>query len=253
MYRLRDLALLAGVLCLGLSPALATSHEEREGEHGEPMGPPPAPESLRPIFQEAIDSGDLSEHAESLLLFLNLPREDREGVAPPPPPEEGEGENVKEELMGLFTDILEDKDLPEDAAHYLEMMLEHMENEGEHMGGPGGPGGGPGGPGGGPGPRAELPEEVREQLRVIREMYREAMKIELDIRRGGGEPSEDVLDARNEIVQQIVDSVIALLDDAEVDNENAPQLMRLLGPSFGPDPHREGGPGGMGGQGGMGG
>ena len=287
MYRLRNLALLAGVLCLGLSPALATSHEEREGEHGEPMGPPPAPESLRPIFQEAIDSGDLSEHAESLLLYLNLPREDREGVAPPPPPEEGEGENVKEELMGLFKDILEDKDLPEDAAHYLGRLMIDIgpivipsrgpvgieplpspmprpgvgrvgidvgpigRGVGEHMGGPGGAGPPPGPPG--PGPRAELPEEVREQLRAIREMYREAMEIELDIRRGGGEPSEDVLSARNEIVQQIVDSVIALLDDAEVDNENAPQLMRLLGPSFGPDPHREGGPGGMGGQGGMGG
>ena len=110
MYQLRNLALLAGVLCLGLSPALAMSHEEREGEHGEPMGPPPAPESLRPIFQEAIDSGDLSEHAESLLLYLNLPREDREGVAPPPPPEEDEGENVKEELMRLFKDILEEED-----------------------------------------------------------------------------------------------------------------------------------------------
>mgnify|MGYP006982475055 CR=1 FL=1 len=120
MYRLRDLALLAGVLCLGLSAALARSHEEREGEHltkadilrhiaqlarshgeregehGEPMGPPPflwrdpnvlqAPESLRPIFQEAIDSGDLSEHAESLLPYLIHPREHREGGATPAPP-----------------------------------------------------------------------------------------------------------------------------------------------------------------------
>jgi len=288
MYRLRNLALLAGVLCLGLSAALARSHEEREGEHGEPMGPPPAPESLRPIFQEAIDSGDLSEHAKSLLLFFNLPREDREGVAPPPPLAGGGGENVKEELMGLFKDILEDEDLPEDAAHYLGRLtvdigpiiinpqfhrepvgiaplpspkprpgvgrvgldigpvFKETENQGEHMRGPGG---GPGGPRG-QGPRAELPEEVREQLRDIHEMYREAMKIERDIRRGGGEPSEDVLSARNEIVQQIVDSVVDLLD-AEVDNKNAPQLMRLLGASFGPKNWRPGG--GQGGQGGMGG
>lgn len=131
---------------------------------------------------------------------------------------------------------------------------QETENQGEHMGGPGGAGPPPGPPG--PGPRAELPEEVREQLRAIREMYREAMKIERDIRRGGGEPSEDVLSARNEIVQQIVDSVVDLLD-AEVDNKNAPQLMRLLGASFGPKNwrpmHIRGGPGGgQGGQGGMG-
>jgi hypothetical protein len=274
------------------------------------MGPPPflwrdpnvlqAPESLRPIFQEAIDSGDLSEHAESLLLFLNLPREDREGVAPPPPPEEGEGilrdgavRFVFEELMWLFKAILEDEDLPEDAWHYLGHLTidigpigipsrgpvglepqpsqmprpgvgrvgfsvgpvnQETENQGEHMGGPGGAGPPPGPPG--PGPRAELPEEVREQLRAIREMYREAMKIERDIRGGGGEPSEDVLSARNEIVQQIVDSVVDLLD-AEVDNQNAPQLMRFLGASFGPKNwrpmHIRGGPGGgQGGQRGMG-
>ena len=127
---------------------------------------------------------------------------------------------------------------------------QETENQGEHMGGPGGAGPPPGPPG--PSPRAELPEEVREQLRVIREMYREAMKIELDIRRGGGEPSEDVLDARNEIVQQIVDSVVDLLD-AEVDNQNAPQLMRLLGPSFGPMRSRGSPGGGRGGPGGMGG
>jgi len=125
-------------------------------------------------------------------------------------------------------------------------VFKETENQGEHMRGPGG---GPGGPRG-QGPRAELPEEVREQLRDIHEMYREAMKIERDIRRGGGEPSEDVLSARNEIVQQIVDSVVDLLD-AEVDNKNAPQLMRLLGASFGPKNWRPGG--GQGGQGGMGG
>ena len=269
MFRLRNLALIAGVLCLGLSPALAMSHEG--GEEGEHMGPPPAPESLRPIFQEAIDSGDLSEEAEAILLFLNLAPEDREGTEPPEP-EEGEGPDVKEELKGLFEDILAGEGLPEDAAEYLEMMLEHMEHEGEHMehegehmggcdgcgggGGGGGCGGGGdgqgmgqgGGQGQGQGPRAELPEEVREQLQDIRQMYRDVMEIERDIRRGDGEPSEDVLAERNRIVQEIVDSVVDLLDEAEVNTENAPQLLRLLGPSFGSGP---GGPGsGQGGQGG---
>ena len=99
MFRLRNLAFIAGVLCLGLSPALAMGHEEGEG--GEHMGPPPAPESLRPILQAAIDNGDLSEEAETILLFLSLDPEDREDVEPPEP-EEGERPDVKEELMGLF-------------------------------------------------------------------------------------------------------------------------------------------------------
>jgi hypothetical protein len=96
-----------------------------------------------------------------------------------------------------------------------------------------------------------LPEEVREQLQDIRQMYRDVMEIERDIRRGDGEPSEDVLAERNRIVQEIVDSVVDLLDEAEVNTENAPQLLRLLGPSFGSGP---GGPGsGQGSQGGQGG
>ena len=98
--------------------------------------------------------------------------------------------------------------------------------------------------------RAELPEEVREQLQDIRQMYRDVMEIERDIRRGDGEPSEDVLAERNRIVQEIVDSVVDLLDEAEVNTENAPQLLRLLGPSFGPR-RGPGGPGsGQDGQGG---
>ena len=99
MFRLRNLAFIAGVLCLGLSPALAMGHEEGEG--GEHMGPPPAPESLRPILRAAIDNGDLSEEAETILLFFSLDPEDREDVEPPEP-EEGERPDVKEEFMGLF-------------------------------------------------------------------------------------------------------------------------------------------------------
>ena len=124
MFRLRNLAFIAGVLCLELSPALAMGHEEGEG--GEHMGPPPAPESLRPILRAAIDNGDLSEEAETILLFLSLDPEDREDIEPPEP-EEGEGPDVKEELMGLFKDILDDRDLPDDASEYLEKMLKHME------------------------------------------------------------------------------------------------------------------------------
>jgi hypothetical protein len=251
MFRLRNLAILAGVLCLGLTPALAQGHEAKMGED---MGPPPAPESLRPIFQEAIDSGDLSEGAKSILLFLNLPLEDREGVEPPMP-EDGEGPDVKEELMGLFKNILDSGDLAEDANEYLNKMVEHMANEEEHMGGDQGMGRGQGGDQGrgrgGEGPRAELPAEVREQLQAIREMYREAMELERTIRSSDGEPSEDALATRNEIVQSIVNHVVELLDDAEVSSENAPLFMRLLGPSFGPmrgpDGGQEGRGNGMGG------
>lgn len=261
MYRLRNWAILAGLLCFGLSPAVADHHEM--GDEGQHMGPPSAPESLRPIFQEAIDSGDLSEQAESILLFLNLPPEGREGTEPPRP-EEGEGKDVKEQLTGLFKDILEGGDLPEDAAHYLEMMLERMDDEGEHMGGCDGCGGQGQGMGtmkpkmkqkvkqkmqeqmGGDGHRAELPEEVREQLQAIRGMYSEVMEIERDIRRSDGEPSEDVLATRNDLAQEIVNSVVDLLGDVEVDSENAPMILRLLGPSFGPM-RGQGGQGDMGG------
>ena len=55
--------------------------------------------------------------------------------------------------------------------------------------------------------RAELPEDVLEQLQ----------------------------DDRNEIVQDIVDSVFELLE-VEVDNDNAGDILRVLGPSFGPKP-----------------
>lgn len=104
---------------------------------------------------------------------------------------------------------------------------------------------------GGEGPRTELPAEVREQLQAIREMYREAMELERTIRSSDGEPSEDALATRNEIVQSIVNHVVELLDDAEVSSENAPLFMRLLGPSFGPmrgpDGGQEGRGNGMGG------
>ena len=224
MFRLRNLAFIAGVLCLGLSPALAMGHEEGEG--GEHMGPPPAPESLRPILRAAIDNGDLSEEAETILLFLSLDPEDREDIEPPEP-EEGEGPDVKEELMGLFKDILDDRDLPDDASEYLEKMLEHMEHEGR----------GDRGDRSGQERRAELPEDVLEQLQAIRGLYRDVDEIQRDIRRARryDEPVEELQDDRNEIVQDIVDSVVELLE-VEVDNDNAGDILRVLGPSFGPKP-----------------
>ena len=224
MFRLRNLAFIAGVLCLGLSPALAMGHEEGEG--GEHMGPPPAPESLRPILQAAIDNGDLSEDAETILLFLSLDPEDREDVEPPEP-EEGERPDVKEELMGRFKEILDDRDLPDDASEYLEKMLEHMEHEGR----------GDRGDRSGQERRAELPEDVLEQLQAIRGLYRDVGEIQRDIRRARryDEPVEELQDDRNEIVQDIVDSVVELLE-VEVDNDNAGDILRVLGPSFGPNP-----------------
>ena len=227
MFRLRNLAFIAGVLCLGLSPALAMGHEEGEG--GEHMGPPPAPESLRPILRAAIDNGDLSEEAETILLFLSLDPEDREDIEPPEP-EEGEGPDVKEELMGLFKDILDDRDLPDDASEYLEKMLEHMEHEGRGDRGDRGDRSGQE-------RRAELPEDVLEQLQAIRGLYRDVGEIQRDIRRARryDEPVEELQDDRNEIVQDIVDSVVELLE-VEVDNDNAGDILRVLRPSFGPKP-----------------
>ncbi len=274
MFRLRNLAILVSVFYLGLTPALAQGNEA--GERGEDMGPPPAPESLRPIFQKFIDSGELSEGAKSILLFLNLPLEDREGVEPPMPGE-NEGADIKEELMGLFKNIVAGGGLAEDANEYLKKMVEHMSQEEHRMGGQG-MGGGQGQGGGqdkmgrgqgqgggqdkmgrgqgqgggqdkmgrgGEGPKAELPEATREQLQAIREMYREAMELERTIR-SGGKPSEDMLATRNEIVQSIVDHVVELLDDAEVSSDNAPLFLRLLGPSFGPMRGPDGGQGGQG-------
>ena len=190
------------------------------------MGPPPAPESLRPILRAAIDNGDLSEEAETILLFLSLDPEDREDIEPPEP-EEGEGPDVKEELMGFFKDILDDRDLPDDASEYLEKMLEHMEHEGR----------GDRGDRSGQERRAELPEDVLEQLQAIRGLYRDVGEIQRDIRRARryDEPVEELQDDRNEIVQDIVDSVVELLE-VEVDNDNAGDILRVLGPSFGPKP-----------------
>ncbi len=62
----------------------------------------------------------------------------------------------------------------------------------------------------------------------------DAMKIEREIRRGGG---EEMRDERSEIVAEAVDRIVELLGSAEdIDDENAPMLLRLLAPSFGPRP-----------------
>ena len=160
------------------------------------------------------------------MLFLSLDPEDREDMEPPEP-EEGERPDVKEELMGLFKDILDDRDLPDDASEYLEKMLEHMEHEGRDDRGDRS----------GQERRAELPEDVLEQLQAIRGLYRDVGEIQRHIRRARryDEPVEELQDDRNEIVQDIVDSVVELLE-VEVDNDNAGDILRVLGPSFGPKP-----------------
>ena len=50
MQYLRNLALVASMLCLALSPALAMNHggSGEEGEHGNHNGPPPPPQSSSP-------------------------------------------------------------------------------------------------------------------------------------------------------------------------------------------------------------
>jgi hypothetical protein len=47
----------------------------------------------------------------------------------------------KDEITGLFEDLLDEEDLPENAEKYINMMLAHMEDEhmeDDHMGGCGG-------------------------------------------------------------------------------------------------------------------
>ena len=144
MQHLRNLALMASMLCFGLSPALAMSHKGGEGgEHGDHKGPPPPPPSLVDIIEDVLEGGDLSDNAETMLGHLLMTPEEREAAGEPDMGEEGM-EAAKEEINKFFEGLLEDEDLPEDAQKYINMMLHHM--EGEHMGGPcgGGPcGGGP--------------------------------------------------------------------------------------------------------------
>ena len=106
-------------------------------------------------------------------------------------------------------------------------MLKHMEHEGR----------GDRGDRSGQERRAELPEDVLEQLQAIRGLYRDVGEIQRDIRRARryDEPVEELQDDRNEIVQDIVDSVVELLE-VEVDHDNPGDILRVLGPSFGPKP-----------------
>lgn len=146
MQHLRNLAVLAGMLCFGLSPAMAMSHEGGEGgEHGDHHGPPPPPPEMVEIIEDILEEGDLSDAAATMLGHLIAPPPP-EGEEPPAPPEipEEEMEAAKEEIAGIFGALLDDEDLPEDAAIYINMMLDHM--DGEHMGPP--PCGGCGGCGG---------------------------------------------------------------------------------------------------------
>ena len=147
MQYLRNLALVASMLCLGLSPALAMNHggSGEEGEHGNHNGPPPPPQSMADIIEDILEEGDVTENAATMLGHLLMDPEELKTAGESNIDEEGM-EAGKDEIAGLFEDLLDEEDLPEDAEKYINMMLAHMEDdhmgdehmEDDHMGGCGG-------------------------------------------------------------------------------------------------------------------
>ena len=142
MQYLRNLALVASMLCLGLSPALAMNHggSGEEGEHGKHNGPPPPPQSMADIIEDILEEGDVTENAATMLGHLLMDPEELKTAGESNIDEEGM-EAGKDEIAGLFEDLLDEEDLPEDAEKYINMMLAHMlvfHMGDEHMGGCGG-------------------------------------------------------------------------------------------------------------------
>ena len=142
MQYLRNLALVASMLCLGLSPTLAMNHDGsgEEGEHGNHNGPPPPPQSMADIINAILKEGDVSDTAAAMLAQLLMSPEQRDDADEPDMDDE-EMEDGEDEIAELFEDLLEEADLREDAEKYINMMLNHMNDEhmeDDQMGGCGG-------------------------------------------------------------------------------------------------------------------
>jgi len=210
ILHLRDLTLLVlGLLCLNAKPNQAA--DQQSAAHREP---PPAPAPLIPIFQDVIDSGELSAEAVQVLQFLS--QSDR-AHSEHPSIEPDEHIGVHAELNELFEELLAEGDLAAEATDYLKHMLKHMAAADEKI-------------------ASQHGEEAlgnSADLRDIRQLVSAAMKVERDL--GEDSNDEELLARRNELVAELVDRVIEWLDRVEaIDDKNAPHLLRLLAPSFGP-------------------
>lgn len=88
----------------------------------------------------------------------------------------------------------------------------------------------------GRGPKmGQLPPEVKEDLKELRDLMKQIFEAEHELRMSEGEPDEELIDARDDMVQDLVGGVVELLEGIEeVNADNAPQIIRLLAPSFGP-------------------
>ena len=85
MQYLRNLALVASMLCLGLSPALAMNHggSGEEGEHGNHNGPPPPPQSMADIIEDILEEGSIVGFAtktENSEYFPSLARKQNNSI-----------------------------------------------------------------------------------------------------------------------------------------------------------------------------
>lgn len=121
------------MLCFGLSPAMAASHEE--GEH---HGPPPPPPEMVEILEDLLEEGQLSEATANMIEHLLMTPEEREEAGEPDISDQEE-ELVKEEITAIFDALLED-DIPEPAANFINIIQGHM--DGGPMGPPPGDGDG---------------------------------------------------------------------------------------------------------------
>ena len=96
----------------------------------------------------------------------------------------------------------------------------HEEGEGVEMHGP---------------KMGELPPEVKEDLKELRDLMKQIFEAEHELRMNEGEPDEELIIARDDMVKDLVGGVVELLEGIEeVNADNAPQIIRLLAPSFGP-------------------
>lgn len=212
---LRDLMLLAiGLLSLNANPTQADHHQSTDHRD-----PPAAPAELVPIFQDVIDSGELSADATKILRYLSLSdraHAEHPAIAP------DEHLALHTELSELFEELLAEGDLTTDAADYLHHIIEHMATADEKI-------------------AAQQGEEALENsddLRAIRQLVSAIAKVERTLK--NDDSDEELLAQRNEMVAELVDRVIEWLDRIEaIDEQNAPQLLRLLAPSFGPPPAKQ--------------
>ena len=106
-----------------------------------------------------------------------------------------------------------------EATNYLKDMLKHMAAADETI-------------------AAQHGEEAlgnSADLRDIRQLVSAAIRIERALDNDSND--EELLARRTELVTELVDRVIEWLDRVEaIDDKNAPHLLRLLAPSFGPQP-----------------